>query len=263
MPGLFSDLPLWVTMPVFLLVFLAGSWAIVLLLRPWVHRMADGHPEWDRVLGYAMASYGVLFGITLALIVVSAYQNYDDVRTVVLHEASTLGVVYRDFSGYPAPLSGQLQDLLRNYTQHIVSVDFVQQGHGIIPTEGIAEVDRIQQLLFNYEPASTGQAVLHNQTIERFNDFVLARRERLTETSLALPGLLWVLLIIGAALNAVLIALVEVKNVRVHLIMSGIIALFVGLVIFVTATMDHPYSGVVSVTPEAFQVLLDGLMASG
>ena len=100
----------------------------------------------------------------------------------------------------------------------------------------------------------------HNQTVGLFFDFVEARRARLDETKLALPPLLWVLVAVGAALNALMLALVEARNLRVHLIMSGLIAVFVALLIFVTAAMDHPYSGFVSVPPEPFQNLLEQAM---
>jgi hypothetical protein len=42
--------------------------------------------------------------------------------------------------------------------------------------------------------------------------------------------------------------------------MSGIIAVFVGLLIFVVASMDHPYAGYVSVSPDPFEIVLEQLM---
>jgi len=47
-----------------------------------------------------------------------------------------------------------------------------------------------------------------------------------------------------------------VRNLRLHLLMAGLLALFVGLVIFVTADMDHPYRGSISVGPGAFERVL-------
>jgi hypothetical protein len=35
------------------------------------------------------------------------------------------------------------------------------------------------------------------------------------------------------------------------------LALFIGLVIFVTADMDHPYAGAIAVDPGAFQRVLE------
>jgi hypothetical protein len=178
----------------------------------------------------------------------------------VLDEASSLGTLYRAVSSYPPPVGPDLQEQLRLYTQNVISVDWPLQGRDIIPAEGNAQVDSIQSILFAYEPSTSGGQALHNQTVGLFFDFVEARRARLDETKLALPPLLWVLVAVGAALNALMLALVEARNLRVHLIMSGLIAVFVALLIFVTAAMDHPYSGFVSVPPEPFQNLLEQAM---
>jgi len=118
----------------------------------------------------------------------------------------------------------------------------------------------VQSLLLAFEPSTGGQEALHNQTIAQYFDFVELRRDRLDETRLALPVLLWVLLGVGAVLNALMLALVEARNLRIHLIISGIIAVFVGLLIFITAAMDHPYSGVIAVTPDAFSEVYEQLM---
>lgn len=259
----FYDGPIWVALPAFVLVFLAASWAILLAVRPWVKRVSANHEEWDRVLGYAMQSYGVFYGILLALIAVSVYENFQRVSGVVLDEASALGTFYRAISSYPPPYGPDLQEQLKLYMQNVISVDWPLQARDIIPDEGNDQVARMQTLLFAYEPATTGGQALHNQTIGLFFDFVEARRARLDETKLALPPLLWVLVAVGAGLNALMLALVEARNLRVHLIMSGIIAVFVALLLFVTAAMDHPYSGFVSVTPEPFQNLLEQLTPGG
>ena len=133
-------------------------------------------------------------------------------------------------------------------------------GRRVGSVDGAAVVERSADGGSSFEPTTAGQQNLHNQTLSQFFDFVEARRARLDETKLALPPLLWIVLAIGAVLNALMLALVEVRKLRVHLIMSGIIAIFVGLLIFVTASMDHPYAGYVSITPEPFQNLIDQLM---
>lgn len=255
-----SSIPIGIALPTFVLIFLAASWGILLAVRPWVMRTATIHREWDRVLSYAMASYGIFYGILLALITVSVYENFHRVDAVVLDEADALGALYRAVAGYPQPLSDNLQDALRLYTTGVITQDWPLQQQGIIPTLGNASVDRFQAALFAYEPVTLGQQELHGQTLSMFFDFLQARRARLDETKLALPSLLWVVLGVGALLNALMLALVESRNLRVHLIMSGIIAVFVALLIFVTASMDHPYAGYVAVTPGPFEIVLTQLM---
>ncbi len=67
----------------------------------------------------------------------------------------------------------------------------------------------------------------------------------------------WAVIWVGAAINAILIASIKVKDVRVHLVIAGLLALFIGLVMFVTTDMDHPYAGSISVGPGPFERVLE------
>ncbi len=107
-----------------------------------------------------------------------------------------------------------------------------------------------------------GQQAIYQQTISSFNTFVDARRSRLNETNLSIPTLLWTLIWVGAVVNALMISLIDVKQLRIHLIMSGLIAIYVGLLIYVTTSMDRPYSGPISIEPDDFRSLLAQLMNS-
>jgi hypothetical protein len=78
-------------------------------------------------------------------------------------------------------------------------------------------------------------------------------------TDLGLPSILWTVLWVGALLNAILLSLIQVRNLRIHLIMAGLIAVFVALLLYAIAGFDRPYSGPISVTPTYYQSLLDGL----
>ena len=53
---------------------------------------------------------------------------------------------------------------------------------------------------------------------------------RIDATALELPTLFWIAIWVGAAVNAVLIGLIIVKSRRLHLVLAGMLALFIGLV---------------------------------
>lgn len=254
------DLALWVGLPLFVLLFLAGSWAILLAMRRWVERTSQGSPEWDRVLGYAMAAYGVLYGVTLAMIAAGAYENNRDVDQVVLRESSAVAVLYRDAAGFPEPERSQLQEYLREYVVQVIEVDWPLQAAGTPPEETIEDVNRIQDVILSFEADTSTELAKLSQTIGAFNQFIGDRRARIAITELHLPWVLWVVMIAGAILNAVLIGLIEVRSLRVHLIMSGLIAAYVSLLIYTIASFDNPYSGAVAVGPEYFEELLVGLI---
>ena len=67
--------------------------------------------------------------------------------------------------------------------------------------------------------------------------------------------------IFGALGNLLLRSLFSVDRLSLHLTLAGILAYFIGLVIFLIAAMDDPYRGEFSVSAEPFEMLLKGAMS--
>ncbi|CAH0221239.1 DUF4239 domain-containing protein [Microbacterium sp. Bi128] len=256
------QLPMAVGLPLFIALVVGGSCAVLLVLRRWVRKVAPQGEEWDRVLSYAVGAYGVFYGVTLALIAAAAYGNFTEIDDIVLDESSSLASLYRTAAILPEPQSTELQRQIIAYTRNVIDVDWPMQARWEIPLETDANVTAMQQAIVEVKPTTTAEALYVEQSLNQFQLLVENRRERIALTTLALPNVLWIVLGVGAVLNAVLIALIEVRNLRVHLLMAGMLALFVGLLLYAIAGFDHAYAGPIAVTPEYFQDLLDGLFVN-
>ncbi len=256
----FYGLPEAVSLPLFVGAFVALSLLVLLALRPAVRRLAGDREEWDRVLGYAIASFGLFYGILLALVAVSVYTNFTTVHDDVLNETSLLAALYRDVTGFPHDQAALLQGDLRQYVHVVITKDWPLQRMDIPPNDGTSAIASFQRHLLELEPRTQGDQALLGQTIQEFNEFVAARRARIADTELALPPLLWGVLWTGAVINAVMLGLIQVKRLTIHVVMAGLIAVYVGLLIYEIASMDRPYSGAISITPSDFQLLLTQVM---
>ncbi|WP_165314242.1 DUF4239 domain-containing protein [Agromyces protaetiae] len=253
----FYDLNVAVALPLFVGLFVAASCGIVIALRRPVHRLVQDPDQWDRVLGHTIGTFGVFFGILLALVAVSVYENYADTRVATLKEAAHVAALYRGAAGLPPQTADGLEAALDRYVHVVIDEDWPLQRDGIIPETSTGRVDEFEDLLHRFEPTNGQEQANYIQMLGTFDDFVEARRERIDATTLELPGLFWAVLWVGAIVNAVLIAFIYVKSLRLHLLMAGLLALFIGLVMFVTADMDHPYAGAISVGPGAFERVLE------
>lgn len=254
-------MPVAVALPLFVGAFVGVSLLVVLVLRRWIPRNSERAGEWDRVLGYVVALYGVLYGVTLALIAAASYESFRSVEEIVLEETSSIVVLYRDASGLPDPTKSEVHSLLREYTEHVIDVDWPHQGAGELPAETVDQVTDLQRVLFTFEPANESESNLHLVTLGAFNDFISDRGARVGVTGLELPGILWTVLYAGAFLNAVLIGMVEVGRLRTHLLMAGIVTAYVALVIFAIASFDHVYAGEVAVDTTDFEQLREFLFS--
>jgi hypothetical protein len=230
------------------------------LIRPWVRRNAADQAGWNTLIGAIYAAYVVFYGITLALIAVSAYQGYAAANQTVGREAAALGTLYRAVSSYPEPIRGELQAMLRDYTRYVIEEAWPAQRRGVIPEGGTARTTAFQKRLLSFQPQTRAQAILHAETIDQFGVFVDYRRQRLHSVLAGLPVALWLVVGVGAILNAGLTWLFDVNRLLVHLILAGIVSLFVALVVYLVVAMDNPFRGELSVYPEAFEVVQRSLM---
>jgi hypothetical protein len=252
----FYSSSIFITMPVFVGGFVIVSCAVVFALRPVVQRMVDNPKEWDHALGHVIETFGVIFGILLALVAVSVYENFAEARKSTLEEAALVGALFRGTTGLPDEAGIPMRATLEEFVHTVIEQDFPAQRRGELPETSAAQVDEFEVLLHDFKPQPVQQEAEFLQLLATFDDFIEARRARIDATTLELPPPFWVVIWVGAAVNAVLVALIHLRNVRLHLLLAGLLALFVGFVMFVTADMDHPYAGSISVGPGPFERVL-------
>ena len=253
----FGSLPLAISLPLFIGGFVLVSCLIVVGLRPVVRRLVDDPEQWDRVLGHVIGTFGVFFGILLALVAVSVYENYSATRQAALHEAGQVTALYRGTTGLPEDVASPIQRTIDEYLVAVIEKDWPDQRRGSLPDASVKLVDKMERQIHEYKPQDLQQLAEFQQLLATFDGFVETRRERIDATTLELPGLFWLAIWVGATVNAVLIGLIIVKSRRLHLLMAGMLALFIGLVMFTTADMDRPYQGSISVGPAAFEHVMN------
>ena len=258
----FYETNVLIALPLFVGGFVVVSCLIVIGLRPVVGRYVTDFKEWDRALAHVIGTFGVFFGILLALVAVSVYENFADTRKATIEEAADVGALYRATTGLPEGLDGEMQRVLDAYMHVVIETDFPDQAQGLLPGASDAQIDEFERLLHAVEVDTRGDQSEFQQALATFDDLIESRRARIDATALALPPLFWLVIWVGAAVNAVLIAFIHFGNPRLHLVMAGMLALFVGLVIFVTADMDHPYAGAISIGPGAYERVLEQIIDS-
>jgi hypothetical protein len=204
-----------------------------------------------------MQSSMLLYSMIAALTAVGAWTRYSDVSRVVSAEATAITTLWRDLGGYPEPLGGSMQDLLRGYTDQVINGAWPQLKRGQIPSEGVEWMDRLQELLYPFEPATEGQKVLHAETLRAFNNLVEQRRQRLDAARAGLPGVFWFVLLGGAVAGLALASFFYVENARLQAAMLFGLAASLAMALLVIFALDTPFTGDISIGPDAYQLIYD------
>jgi hypothetical protein len=253
------DYPTSKVATLFAVVFVVVTWAATFVLRRYLHPWFHRDRRANEMVGFVLSSYSVFYGILIGLIAVAAYQNFGTVSDLVTREASSLGALYRDLSGYPQPDRERLQGDLREYTRSEIERDWPQQQRGIVPSEGTHRLRQFTEDLLTFRPADLRDEVVHAETLRQVNNYMDFRRSRLNSVTVGIPPVLWWVVGIGAVIALLLVAMLDME-IHVHLILGAALSMFLGLVIFLIAAMDNPFRGEVSVTPEPFRQVYETLM---
>jgi AcrR family transcriptional regulator len=251
------DIPTFWLGVLFVGVFLAFSLGGLWMTRSWMRRQGDSHND---LANYYIAAVGVFYALLIGLISVATWENYTDVESTVAHEAVTLADLYRDFEGYPPEVRAELRQRLRNYVRHVIEEEWPYQRRGVQPPEHNRAMMELAHRLASFEPATAGQEVVHGEIFRQFNEFLTYRRLRLQAVGSGLPGLMWFVVLIGAAVTMSITFFLWTDNLRIHSLLTASLALIVGLMVFLIFSLDKPLIGRVSVGPDSFEEVLRVVM---
>ncbi len=246
------NLPNWLFEFLTVGIFVAFSLAGMFLTRARVRRM---HVErsYNDIVGFYLAGITVLYGVSLGLLAIGAWSTYTETEGKVAQEAADLSTLYRSVSGLPEPSRSLLQDDLRYYTRQVIDVGWPKQRRGMLPTENSEPLDKFQTNFESFVPATEEQKVLAADISREFDTLEGSRSIRLDSVNAELPPPLWALILMGALICIVLTWFFHMESLKMHVWMTVLLALLLGLMVFMVAALDNPYRGEVSVSPAPFE----------
>jgi|SRR5262245_55909647 len=254
------DAPLWLSGLV-LVVGLSGfSLAAQRVIRGRVMRGFQLGPHESEYPTAIIHSVMVFYGLIAALIAVTVWERHTLAHERVTTEASTIAGVWRDLGGYPSPHRENFRDQLRDYTEYLIQDAWPEYRKGRIPPEGVDRLDRFQNGLLAFEPASESQKILHAETLRAFNQMVLARRMRLDMVGHGLQAVMWLLVVGGGMMSMVVSLLFPLQDRRYQALLIVCLASLIALVILVILALDQPFRGDLGITSESLRLIHEQLM---
>jgi hypothetical protein len=253
------DYPTWEMALLFTLGTAAFAVLGVLLFRrffgAWLHR----DDKVNEMVGFAMSSFSMLYGLLLGLLAVAAYQGFSDTSGLTDRESTVLATLYGATGALPDPLGNELQRDLRRYTRDIIDVSWPEQRRGVVPTAAGDLLETYLGKLHGFEPETMREQNVQSEALGLANELVQIRRTRLLSVDGGIPEILWGVVLAGAAINILLVWMLDMQR-HSHIILSAMVGGFLGLVIFLVAAMDYPFRGTVSVGPDSFEFVYETVM---
>ncbi|HEY4574362.1 MAG TPA: hypothetical protein VIJ26_10375 [Thermoanaerobaculia bacterium] len=238
-------------------LFVGASAAGLLLTRPLARRLCR---EQNDFVNFFFATIAVFYAVLVGLIAVAVWGNYTVIDGIVSSEAVNASDVYRDVESYPPAVRDEVRRNLRAYVNVVIQHEWPAQRRGENQhLEGDLLLHRAAHGLTTFEPATPGQQVVHVQTLRDLDDLFSDRRLRLEAIDNHLPGLMWLVVLAGAAVLIFMSYFFCGEKSGLQLLLTVGLSALVGLVIFLILTLDRPLVGKVSVDASSFEDALGAM----
>ncbi|MBV8793744.1 MAG: DUF4239 domain-containing protein [Hyphomicrobiales bacterium] len=263
MPAFLVDwldrLPAVQLLALFCVFFLAIALFGVGAIHPHLRRHLHGDEPSNEVIIFSAANFGLLYAVLLGLLTIATFQTTKDVVDTIGRKASSLSTLYNAADGYPDPVRAQLKAELRDYTRYVIDKDWPAHRRGLVLMGGEHRLQEIRRTLLSFEPTTKTREALQNAMLNDLTAMTVAREERLSAVTAAIPNVLWHVVIIGALLTVTFMWMLHMKLMS-QILLGSVTALFLGIMLFLIFAMDRPLQGAVSVTPGSFQSVYEQVM---
>jgi hypothetical protein len=248
------DIPTESLAALFAIVFVGFYWVGCISVRPVLRLFVRCRAGSNEVVGYVLSCFCVFYGLLLGLLAVAAYQNFSQVELNVAGEAAALNALYHDVANYPPPHGQNLRWLLRDYCRYVIKYAWPVQKRGEAPEGGAPRIRAFQERLLAFEPQTPAEEIVHAEALHQFNIFLDKRTQREQSVTTGIPAVMWYVVTVGAIINLAMVWLFDMRLIT-QLFLGGLLAFFLGAMIFLIAALDNPFRGEVSVSPEPFEHL--------
>ena len=241
----------------------AGLVCVALVILPLIglyifHRLvpATVREEDTSMVGLSYALCGGIYAVVLAFVAVGVYETLERATTIASEEANALGSLAFDSAGLPAELGVRVRADVDKYIDVVTKKEWPsQQAYHMRDSnyeEGWAQVRRILSDLAGFEPATQGQATVKAEMEHVANELFSARRARLLAANQHLPDPVWQMLVFGLLLVAVYVYLFGPHSFGMHIAVTSMTMLSIGLVFTLIIALDYPFRGELCVDDDAF-----------
>lgn len=239
------------------LIIVAGTIAISIVGLRFARRLPrERFAQSQDAVGVMFSAVGVLYTVMLAFLVVLVSEQFNGASDLTQQEAAKISNLLRDANAFPVPIRNEIQGRLVTYTKSVIDDEWPTMAHGESSPITQIRYQRVWGAYYDYRPQTNHAQQFYGESITRLNDLGQDRRLRVISSEASIPGIMWIMLVIGGVITIAYLYLFMIPDGWLQGLMIGSVAGLLAFILFLILALDHPFAGQVKVTPDAYHDVL-------
>lgn len=241
------DGPGWLTFAAIVLALVAVAIGCQILVKR-AFKKADLR-ENNTVVSSLLTVVGIVFAVLLGTVVVVVWEGYHQADATAFAEVNAVADMYRYAPALGEPRASALRSDIRRFVDLQITDDWPAMQYGGRGRLASLQTDRlVKDLVGTVEPTKRATEVwsIELNLLQKMLD---SRRQVLYVNEGAIPAVLWLTLIFGAAFTVAMTFLIGTANFRVHLLLTAGTTALLGIMFVLLLELDSPFRGNAGITP--------------
>ena len=235
---------IWLVGALFVVVSTAVGLIGLELLAPFIR--AHLKVDHNDVSASFATRMGTVYAVLLAFVVLAVWQRYSAADASVNAEAAALVSAYRAAQNLPGPMRADATVALRAYATRLPE-EWASHG-SVAPHVTPDPLNPVWSAL--RDARNVPGSNVSNATETAFQQLEVQRHVRHLASERTLPDVFWWILIVGRLGNIVISYLFAFEPMWQHRVLTGMLSLMIGSVLFLIFALNSPFVGQVHVSTD-------------
>jgi len=209
----------------------------------------------NEVAGFKFAAVAVLYAVLVGFAIIMSWERFADGEAAVAQEAGAAATVYRLAAGADPEAIG-IRRALDNYLGLAIEREWPQMA---VEKEGVGvtqALDKVYAAVLRFAQSGSRPNGVLVDILGQVDVLTQARRNLLHLAVGIIPGMMWIVLVVGGILTVAFTFFFGTENLRAQVLMTGILSLVVFMSLWVIISIDYPFTGPVHIGNEPLRVVL-------
>ena len=206
------------------------------------------------IAGFIFTTVGAIYAVLLAFVTVIVWEQYNSAAENAAKEATTALSMYRNLSLYPdQEQAGRAAQSLLAFMHAVVEDEYPAMAK-LKKSQATAQaLDALWVNTKKLKVQNLQEQALFSEILKDLNSIAELRAGRLgAATNPRLIGVMKIALIFGAFITIVFAVLFGAESFWWHIIMTSLMALLIGTILFVIAELLYPFTSGIAIQPDDY-----------